>query len=995
MADRPKIAPDDATRTRPVRWPEASAAVPTGLGDGPRTGDRVGRYRVEKRLGAGGMGVVVLARDPELSRQVALKVVRPGIGDRAYRDRLVREARAMAQLDHPNVVRVHDAGVADGEVFVAMEYVPGQTLGAWMKAAPRPWREVVRRFVQAGRGLAAAHAAGLVHRDFKPDNVLVRESDGRVAVSDFGLAAPVREYEDGDPLTTIPDRPRADAAPAEATIAPVDDSGFTPVSGDDSTVAAPRSGVDGATPVGAVDEASPLGAAGLTVTGAVIGTPAYMAPEQAGGNATDARADIYSFCVALHEGVYGKRPFTVTPLPGGGYARGPVSATLDERGAPAALLRLLQRGLATDPSDRWATMAPLVDALERLLGRRRRHLAIATALLATAALGLGAFALVARQPSDTCADRAAQIAWAWGPPQRDATRAALLASHLPYAPQAAAAALDSLDQWARSWHDVRLDACRAAERGVMPEAEARTRAECLDRLLTTSIARIGILQTSSPEIVQRALEIASLPEATTCTVGQVEPPPPDAATQAAIASMRDELAAIDLQIARNRNREALDGLRRLAPRAEQVGFAPLVDEIAHRMINEEIATGAMSAETASRARQLAERFADRGHDAVVAALWFDVVTVKIAVGAFDGLDETASAARVAARRTHDLKRELRTEVAIGELTHAAGRTDEGRAICASAVARSTGMHGNLRAHALNCMHAIEDDARGPEALSFAIASFEETVANSGPGHPETIDSLANLATAYEHRDLSRAALQLRIVCASIIASQRGMDSPDHASSLLHLSFSYLAIGDLAQTRATLAQSTRGMAQLPDTDARKLAFRTKRAYLLNALGDTAAAIDESLALARAFEQTKARSATRAFTVMNLAGQLAELDRCPEALPIADRAIEDLRDGITPTVMLFLESTRAYCRALTGAAAVGLRDLDAAWRRVDPAQLAPSERGMVEMVMATVLDKSGADRARTLDTALRARKDLEGAASPADLAKLDRLIARLRR
>ncbi len=116
----------------------------------------------------------------------------------------------MAQLDHPNVVRVHDAGVADGEVFVAMEYVPGQTLGAWMKAAPRPWREVVRRFLQAGRGLAAAHAAGLVHRDFKPDNVLVRESDGRVAVSDFGLAAPVRDVEDGSAVTH-PDPPRTPA----------------------------------------------------------------------------------------------------------------------------------------------------------------------------------------------------------------------------------------------------------------------------------------------------------------------------------------------------------------------------------------------------------------------------------------------------------------------------------------------------------------------------------------------------------------------------------------------------------------------------------------------------------------------------------------------------------------------------------------------------------------------------------------------------------------
>ncbi|MCE9577671.1 MAG: hypothetical protein K8W52_31260, partial [Deltaproteobacteria bacterium] len=726
-----------------------------------------------------------------------------------------------------------------------------------------------------------------------------------------------------------------------------------------------------------------------------IGTPAYMAPEQAGGNPIDARADVYSFCVALHEGLYGARPFAITPLPGGGFARGPVTAKLDERDAPAALRKLVMRGLVTDPAQRWAAMEPLLDALARLVGRRRRSVAIALSITTAAGLALAAYLLVARAPTDACADQAARIASVWGPAQRDATRRALLASNLPYAPQATSAALDSLDQWAQSWRDVRLDACRAGERGVMPDEEARTRAECLDRLLADSVGRIDVLQTASPDVVQRALEIASLPDATSCTLGQADPSPTDATAARDVAAIRTELSSIDLLIARNRNREALDRLRVTSRRATQLQLPTLTDEIERRIIDEEIAVGESTAETAARARQLAERFAERGQDAAVATLWFDVVSIKTNVGAFDGVDETASAARVAARRTHDLGRELRTEIAIGELVHAAGRSDEGRRICEDVVSRSQGMRGALLARALNCVHAAEDDARGPRALEFATAAFEEQLAASGTRHPDTLDALTNLATAYEHRDRNLAALILRINCAAAIAEQKGPDSVDAAMSRSNLAFSYLAVGDVAQTRTTLDQATRGMAQVPDADARKITFRTKRAYLLSALGDVTAAVDESLQLAAALERIKGRSMTRAFAIMNLLGQLAELHRCREGLALADHAVEDLKGSITPTVMLFLESTRASCRAQIGEAARALPELEAALRRVDPSQLAPSERGEVEMLMATVLEKGSPDRARALDLALRARKDLDGAASPKELAELDRLIARLRK
>ncbi len=130
--------------------------------------ERLGRYHVLERLGAGGMGVVVAAYDPELDRKVAIKLIHAGRDDEEARARLLREAQAMARLAHPNVVAVHDVGVFAGQVFVAMEFVRGETLGGWLQRQPRGWSEVLAVFVSAGRGLAAAHEAGLVHRDFKP-----------------------------------------------------------------------------------------------------------------------------------------------------------------------------------------------------------------------------------------------------------------------------------------------------------------------------------------------------------------------------------------------------------------------------------------------------------------------------------------------------------------------------------------------------------------------------------------------------------------------------------------------------------------------------------------------------------------------------------------------------------------------------------------------------------------------------------------------------------
>ncbi|MBC7976800.1 MAG: serine/threonine protein kinase, partial [Myxococcales bacterium] len=229
----------------------------------------VGRFVLLERLGRGGMGVVYLAYDPELDRRVAVKLVTAeGAGEEAATARLLREAQALAQLSHPNIVAVHDVGRVGTGIYVAMEYVEGATLGAWLRERPRRCHEIVAVFAAAGRGIAAAHEAGLVHRDIKPDNIMVGR-DQRVRVLDFGLAR---------------------------------SSGMRPGTGEGGSS---RNGTLGA---GNLDLQ-------LTAVGAVMGTPVYMAPEQYAGALADARSDIYSLCVALWEAMHGRRPFAGDSLP--------------------------------------------------------------------------------------------------------------------------------------------------------------------------------------------------------------------------------------------------------------------------------------------------------------------------------------------------------------------------------------------------------------------------------------------------------------------------------------------------------------------------------------------------------------------------------------------------------------------------------------------------------------------------------------------------------
>lgn len=331
----------NTTLSRPRSRP-LSRRVPRSHGDELPAGAKVSRYVLRGVVGAGSMGRVYLAYDPVLERRVALKLLHADDADSMLEARLLREAKVMARLPHhPDVLTVYDAGTCDKRVFIAMELVDGGTARAWLRDR-HSWQETVSLFLRAGRGLAHAHACGLIHRDFKPDNVLVGR-DGRVHVSDFGLASSTQDDEDE----------------------------------------AARSDV----------EASSLA---WTQSGMLIGTPAYMAPEQLNGGHADVRSDIFSFCVAFYEALYGERPFagrTVAELR---------VATCAERRRPApareivprGITKVLIEGLRAEPKDRPATMNELLEAIAREARRAERRprkaalMSTAIVLLAVASVAL-------------------------------------------------------------------------------------------------------------------------------------------------------------------------------------------------------------------------------------------------------------------------------------------------------------------------------------------------------------------------------------------------------------------------------------------------------------------------------------------------------------------------------------------------------------------------------------------------------------------------------
>jgi tetratricopeptide (TPR) repeat protein len=527
-------------RAPPVRTPE----LPTGT--------LLGRYVVLNLVGRGGMGEVYAAYDPELDRRIAVKLLRAdreGEAGASMTAHLLREAQAIARLSHPSVVVVYDVGICNGQVFIAMEFVKGQTAAEWVRATPRSWQDILRVYVVAGHGLAAAHHAGLVHRDFKPHNVMVGE-DGSVRITDFGLARWVGS---------------AQESPSPSNAAP-----------------------------GATSNLDLIG------TGTSFGTPAYMAPEQRARCAADARSDQFSYCVSLHEALYGRRPGdTYIPLVARGMSAsrgaGPVPhsrlPSLAHRSAtvPRWVRLAVDRGLNPAPADRWPSMSDLLDRLERTPVRRRRMTTAAVLLsLGAMVLGLLGNRLVHPGP-DLCSGAARRLdgVWELSPDIRMSRRAAIkneLAKQ-PGGGVTFARLAGTLDRYASAWVAQHTEACEATNIRKDQSSEALDlRMDCLGQRLADVRALSDLLVDADAKVFKQAVEAAlHLPPLESCAdVGllrDIVRPSLDSNGRLATERQRIGLAEARAMVETRRYSQAKSRLVSLLVETESLHNGPLVAEV--------------------------------------------------------------------------------------------------------------------------------------------------------------------------------------------------------------------------------------------------------------------------------------------------------------------------------------------------------------------------------------------------------------------------------
>ncbi|MCA9648828.1 MAG: serine/threonine protein kinase [Myxococcales bacterium] len=713
-------------------------------------GAPVGRYMVLSRVGAGGMGVVYAAYDPELDRKVAIKLLRgvPGKGSfDGQRERrwLKQEAQALAKLAHPNVTAIHDVGEHEGRVFMAMEFIDGLTLGQWLEQRRPSASEILEVFVKAGEGLAAAHEQELVHRDFKPDNVMVGR-DGRVRVMDFGLAR-------------------------EATN----------------------------------DAADPSVRAG---------TPAYMAPEQFLGTGVDARTDQFSFCVALWEALVGRRPYegeTIASLMDAVVEGRRLDAgSTAWAKVPPWVRQALERGLEPEPERRWPSMTPLLHELQRRPDPRRWVWMLGAGGLAVLA---GGTAWLARSSeAERCEAPSGSIAGVWDEARRDAVARALRGTGAPHAEATWTRVEAGLDAYATELGEIRHRLCTtppqdelAGERTVCLDHRTRalgSLAEVLEGADAMVVDEAVDAVTGLPEL-GRCLDVAYLSAKVA--------PPEDPVVAERVEALRGRLTRIEAMTIAGKTEEAMEDLQPVREAAEPLGYEPLTGEIDLAAARVRARRG-QTKESSELARAAFEHLLAVGEDeAAAAAAKLLVAQLGDRQGRTEeGLGWVAPARALARRAELGLGFEADLRMAVANVQLAAGGLDAAEQELHRVLELRERLYGPEHstiypaALGLGSVYAQRGEIdHAFEPVERALRIAERAL---GPEHPDIGAIVLNLGNLYvEAGDLERA----RSLYARSLAITEGVRGPMHPQLVLvlnNLGTVEQRQGDLRRSLATLQRA---------------------------------------------------------------------------------------------------------------------------------------------------------------------------------------------
>ncbi len=898
----------------------------------------IGRFEVLDLVGRGAMGAVYRARDPELDRTVAIKVRHSQSKlDVAQEDRMRREAQALARLADPNVVGVFEAGVHEGKAYVVMEYVDGETLQAWMASttARRSVAQIVAMLAQAGRGLAAAHEVGLVHRDFKPSNVLVSRSQ-IAKVSDFGLV-------------------RVDGAREAA-------SGGE--EGDSATVM-------------------------LTMSGALLGTPAYMSPEQLAGEVATEASDQFSFCVTLYEAIYGQRPFRGTTLPALRAAMtGAVAFPASPR-IPAGVKSALARGLAADPAKRFGSMRALLAVLEQ---RPRRTWPIVAGAAAIAVAGATTVWASTSTPADPCAGAEQELARVWDASMKQTVRAKILASKLPYAKDAWAGVERALDAYAATWTEARRGACQATRvHHEQPEQVLALRTSCLDERLREMSMLTTALASADDKLVSRSVRAANqLGAISLC--GDVRTLTERAAasvpiTAARVQELRDEITRGNGLANVGKTKDAIAVLEAVAAAAKREGqasveAAAMLDLGRLYFLRE---GDPVAAEKIITASLLA---ADRTGDDYLRARAYMVLLflVGIVQNRFDDADRIFEQGQAVLDRLVGADAmEAQLLGNRGQLLAIQGKPREGLALVQKSTEVLENNYGPDHIEVGNAYAALAeltmrtgDQEKGLAYAERALAIDEK---NYGPKHPQTAKSAFAVASAYKGMGkFDEAVTRLRAVIATL-EEALGTDHVD--------------LGPAIDQLGTILRAQDKFAEAEALHRRSLAIREKHlgpddlqtGLSLDNLGIAVGMqkrYDEALgyhrrALAITEKVLGPDHIESSGTIAAMASLYRDLGKHELALAEYRRALAILEKGLGP---------ESYDCAfpLSGIGHV-LLDLKRAGEAVAPLERAlairekrgggdPAAHAQIELALARALWDSGGDKKRAVALATKARPALLG-------------------